>query len=88
MLIFTNDIYIKFSKTEGFFLSRFCKEINQTQEHQTHTHIHTDQQSNVNRKKKKILLLVVCFSYSFCYHSNNAYLNPDWEKSHWFTPDA
>lgn len=56
MLIFTNNIYIKFSKTEGFFLSRFCKEINQTQEHQTHTHIHTDQQSNVNRKKKKDII--------------------------------
>lgn len=77
-------------KTEGFFLSRFvCKELNPTQEHQAHTDIHTDQQSNVNRKeKKKILLLVIVFNIHFCYHSHNAYLDPDWEESHRFSPDA
>ncbi len=64
MLIFTNDIYIKFSKTEGFSYHVFVKK--STQEHQAHTYIHTDQQSNVNRKgKKKILLLIIVFHIHF-----------------------
>lgn len=76
----------KVFKNRRIFLSHFYKEIKPTQEHQARTYIHTDQQSNVNEKKKDII--TCCFSFSFCYHSHNAYLNPDWEKSHWFSPDA
>lgn len=76
----------KVLKNRRIFLSHFCKEINQTQEHK-HTHTYTLTNSQMWTKEKDNITHY-CFSCSFCYHSDNAYLNPDWEKSHWFSPDA
>lgn len=79
----TDDIYIKFSKTEGF-TCHVVKEIKTKHKNTEHTHTHTliDGQMPTQRGKKKVIIRYR-FSPSFCYSSHNlAYFNPDWEESH------
>lgn len=78
--IFTENVF----RTElGFSLRLLWTSKPNKRTPSTHIlYIQTDQQSKC---KQKVLLLIIVFIFISVLFQNNAYLNPDWEKSHWFS---
>ena len=69
------------NRIRGFFSQLFLQR-DEPNTMTPNTHIHTHRPTV--KCKQKILLLVIVFHNHFVIIQNNAYLNPDWEESHWF----
>ena len=70
------------NRIRGFFSQLFLQR-DEPNTMTPNTHIHTHRPTV--KCKQKILLLVIVFHNHFVIIQNNAYLNPDWEESHWLS---